>query len=354
MLFAVASSILFVLCVGSETEQHASIKGYIDSTKARPCNAFAGVEIPVASLPWFQGERFNELDVTVTGRGQPDGVLSRAGITLTTNNSDKDTVWLCSFAEYSGMQTMGCSFEFGFRPYSRSTGKPLGIAPAIDWAHVVTVGFEVSVKYGEHPLACELIGPFSLEMASVSGVVYPGLKEGRALLGGTVGWHLGNWKSITDVVQGGDSTASFDASSFISEYSTVTDPFHAPGNAMTRFPTTDMPKERTSRSVIEPAPGQHHYERPGQYSKWCLDDEQPFDNGKDAWCAFQCDDLKCPTDTPSSTTIVPQCYAHDSVNLCLLICASSDECPEGSECVPAGGTGGTFCAYPSGNVTLVV
>ena len=67
-------------------------------------------------------------------------------------------------------------------------------------------------------------------------------------------------------------------------------------------------------SVMDPTRGQHHYERPGQYGKGCLKDEQWFDNGKYAWCAYDCHDLKCPTDTPPSTTIVPQCYAHDSAN----------------------------------------
>jgi len=161
MLFALASSILLVLCVGYETDQHPSLKGFIDSSKARPCNAFAGVEMPVTSLPWFQLARFNELDVTVTGRGQPAGVKNRAGLTLTTNNTDKDIVWLCAFEPYADQKTMGCEFEYDFRPYSRSTGKPIGIAPALDWAHVVTIGFEVSVKHGE-PDLCKLIGPFSL------------------------------------------------------------------------------------------------------------------------------------------------------------------------------------------------
>jgi hypothetical protein len=249
---------------------------------------------------------------------------------------------------------MGCAFEFNFRPYSRSTGKSIGIAPALDWAHVVTVGFEVSVKYGEHPLVCELMGPFSLEMASVSGVVYGDWKQKRPLLGGTEGWHLGKWRSITDALQGGDSTASFNASSLISEDPIVAASFRAPGNVTTRFSMANIQREKAFGSVIDSAPGQHHYERPGQYGKYCLQDEQAFDNGKYAWCAPYCHDLKCPTDTPPSTTIVPQCYAHDLSNSCLLICTSSHECSEGSECVAAGGTGGTFCAYPSGNGTLIV
>jgi hypothetical protein len=295
--------------------------------------------MPVTSLPWFQGGRFNELDVTVTGRGQPAGVKNRAGITLTTNNTDNDIVWLCSFEPFADQTTMGCAFEYAFGPYNRSNGKPMGIAPALDWAHVVTIGFEVSVKYGA-PSYCELIGPFSLEMASVAGVVYGDWKHKRPLLGGTEGWHLGNWSSITDAVQGGNSTASFAASSLISE-----DP---------RLSMIDRQRETASVSVTDPTRGQNHYERPGQYGKGCLKDEQWFDNGKYAWCAYDCHDLKCPTDTPPSTTIVPQCYAHDSANVCLLICTSSHECPEGSQCVPAGGTGGTFCAYPSGNPTLGV
>jgi hypothetical protein len=350
MLFALASSILLVLCAGNETEQLASLQGYIDSAKARPCNAFAGVEIPVASLPWFQGERFNELYVHVTGQGRPGGVTNRAGITLTTNNTDKDIVWLCSFAPFIGQTTMWCAFEYHFRPYNRSTGKPMGIAPALDWAHVVTIGFEISVKYGEHPLACELIGPFSLELAGVSVL----LNGGRPLLGGTEGWHLGTWRSITDAVQGGDSTASLVASSLISEDPIVAASFRVRGNATTRISMPDIQSGRISGLVIESASGQHHYEVPGHYNKFCLHDEMAFDNGKHTWCAYECSDLKCPTDTPPSTIIVPQCYAHDSENFCLLICTSSHECPEGSECVPAGGTGGTFCAYPSGNVTLIV
>lgn len=314
--------------------------------------------MPVTSLPWFKGERFNELDVTVTGRGSPAGVMNRAEITLTTNNTDNDIVWVCSFGKFTGMRTLGCAFEYGFRPYTRSTGKSVGVAPALDWAHVVTVGFGVSVKYGEHPLACELIGPFSLEIASVSAVVYPGPpthpQGSRPMLGGTESWHLGKWRSITDAAQGGDSTASFVASSHISEDPIVAPSFRLPGNATARFSMSGIPKEGTSRSVIESAPGQHHYERPGQYNKFCLDGEQPFDNGKYAWCAPECHDLKCPTDTPPSTLVVPQCSAHDLSNFCLLICTSSHECPEGSDCVPAGGTGGKFCAYPSRNATLVV
>jgi hypothetical protein len=274
-------------------------------------------------------------------------------MTLTTNNTDKDIVWLCAFEPYADQKTMGCEFEYDFRPYNRSTGKPMGIAPAIDWAHVVTIGFEVSVKYG-WPDLCELIGPFSLEIASVAGVVSGDWKHQRLLLGGTEGWHLGKWSSITDALQGGNSTASLAASTLISEDPIAAASFHAPGNAAARFSMANRQKETASGSVIDSAPGQHHYERPGQYGKGCLQNEQWFDNGKYAWCAPDCHDLKCPADTPPSTTIVPQCYAHDSANNCLLICTSSHECPEGSQCVPAGGTGGTFCAYPSGNATLVV
>jgi hypothetical protein len=345
------SSSIFATLLASS--MGASLQGHIDSSKSRPCNAFAGVEMPVAALSWFGGERFKEVYVTVTGKGSPQGVTDRVALTLTTNNTDKDIYWQCPFEPFIDQKQMWCNFESAFSPYNRSTGKKMGIAPALDWAHVTTIGIEASNKYGEYPARCDLAGDFSIELAGVSA----DLNGGRPLLGGTVSWHLDKWTSVSDDMQGGVSTASLVASGpsgdSLEEQSTVS--FAVPGHG------SEDPKAKSKvSSALQAASAtadRHHYG-----SLPCLDDEAGFDNGKYPnpdmdypyqWCSPQCHDLTCSTDVPPSTKLIPQCYAHDLSNNCLLICESSKDCPAGSECVAAGGSGGTFCAYPDQASSLV-
>merc|ERR1712216_281877 len=81
----------------------------------------------------------------------------------------------------------------------------MGIAPALDWARIVTIGFEVSVKQDHDQ--CKLDGPFSFQIDHVSVD-----SDGKVpLLGGSEGWHTSEWKTVTDAMQGGDSTASLTA-----------------------------------------------------------------------------------------------------------------------------------------------